>query len=181
MQSTKKLSTRELCYIGIFVAIIALCAQVTIPQPGGVPFSLQAWGVALAGLVLGSKNGAIAVAVYILLGAIGAPVFTGFGGGFGRILGATGGFILSFPLLAFFAGRGFSSNRMFRIKIWLAIGVTVNYVCGMLYFSLVTSLSLPVSFGYSVAPFILPGIVKILALPWIAKSIKTAMQKAKII
>lgn len=106
MQKPKKLTTRELCYIGVFAIIIAACAQIAIPQPGGVPFTLQVWAVSLAGIVLGLKNGVIATLVYILLGAVGAPVFSRFTGGFGIILGPTGGFILTFPILAALAAIG---------------------------------------------------------------------------
>jgi len=179
--STKpNLTPRELCYISIFVAIIAACAQIAVPQPGGVPFTLQAWAVALAGLVLGAKKGAIAAIIYALLGAIGAPVFANFSGGFGVILSPTGGFILSFPILAFLAGLGAKKDSLPWIVSGLTLGTVINFACGMLYFSWVTSLSLPVSFGYAVAPFIISGVVKIIALPFISKSIKTALRKARL-
>ncbi|MCL2171961.1 MAG: biotin transporter BioY, partial [Defluviitaleaceae bacterium] len=67
----KRIKIRELCHIGIFVALIAVCAQIAIPLPGGVPITLQAWAISLAGLVLGAKNGAMAALVYVLLGAAG--------------------------------------------------------------------------------------------------------------
>ena len=175
-----KLSTRDLCYIGVFVAIIAACAQVAVPQPSGVPFTLQAWAVALAGLILGAKNGAIAAIIYALLGAIGAPVFANFSGGFGVILSPTGGFILSFPILAFLAGFGAKKGSIPWIVVGLTLGTIINFASGMLYFSWVTSLSLPVSFGYAVAPFILSGVAKIVVLPAISKSIKKALRKARL-
>ena len=176
----KKLSTRELCYIGIFTAIVAVGAQIHIPQPGGIPFTLQAWAIGLAGLVLGPKCGAIVAIIYALLGAVGAPVFHAFQGGMGIIVGRTGGFVLSFPLLALLAGLGERKEGIAWSFLGLALGNFVNLASGMLYFSWVTSLSIPASFGYSVAPFIAVTIVMIAVLPFLSKSIKFAMNKAKI-
>ena len=95
-----------MCHISIFAAIIAVCAQVSLPMPYGVPLTLQTFAIQLAGVVLGPKKGALAALVYITLGAVGVPVFAGFTGGMGIVLGVTGGFILSFPLLALLAGIG---------------------------------------------------------------------------
>jgi biotin transport system substrate-specific component len=176
----KKISTRELCFIALFVALISVCAQVTVPQPGGVPFTLQAWAVALAGLVLGPKNGMWAALVYVLLGALGVPVFAGFSGGFGVILRPTGGFLLSFPVMALLAGWGEKKGGLVWPLLGLGAGTVFNWACGMLYFSWVTSLSLLTSFGYAVAPFIIVGVVRTAALPFIGKSIKTAIRKAGI-
>jgi len=181
MESTqKKLSTRELCYIGIFAAIIAVCAQITIPQPGGVPFTLQAWAVALAGLILGPKRGTMSVLVYILLGAAGAPVFAGFSGGFGIIMRPTGGFILSFPIMALLAGLGEKKGGFIWPLVGLAAGTIINWGLGMLFFSWTTEHSLQASFGFAVAPFILVGIVRTAVLPFVSKSIKTVLMKARV-
>lgn len=100
------LSVKDLCAIGMFVTIIAICAQISIPMPIGVPMTLQTFAIPLAGAVLGVKNGLIATLVYIALGAIGAPVFTGFAGGAGVLFGRTGGFIFGFPFMAIAAGIG---------------------------------------------------------------------------
>jgi len=181
MESTsRKLSTRELCYIAIFTAIIAVCAQIAIPQPGGVPFTLQAWAVALAGLILGPKKGALAALIYVLLGAIGAPVFVGFTGGFGIIMRPSGGFILSFPIMAWLAGLGGKKDGFAWVMLGLVAGIVFNFAAGLLWFHWVTELSLGVSFGYAVVPFILPTVVKAVALPVVSKSIKLALKKSRI-
>jgi biotin transport system substrate-specific component len=177
---SRRLSTRELCYIGIFTAIIAVCAQVVIPQPGGVPFTLQAWAVSLAGLILGPRNGALAALIYVLLGAVGVPVFAGFSGGFGVIMRPTGGFILSFPVVALLAGLGECKGGLIWVVLGLAAGSIFNWGVGLLWFNWVTELGFAVSFGYAVAPFIIVGIIRTAALPMINKSIKTAWRKAKV-
>jgi len=175
-----KLSTRDLCYIGIFVTIIAACAQIIIPQPGGVPFTLQAWAISLAGLVLGSKKGTVAAFIYILIGAVGAPVFAGFSGGFGVIMRPTGGFILSFPVMALFAGLGEKKNGIAWTFLGLAAGSIFNWIVGLFWFNWVTEFGLYVSFGYAVAPFLIVGVIRTAILPMFGISIKAAMKKARV-
>jgi len=178
-KTSKKLSIRELCYIAIFVAIISVSAQIVVPI-GPVPFTLQVWAISLAGLILGPKNGTLATLVYIMLGAFGAPVFAAMTGGLGVIMRQTGGFIISFPLVSLLAGWGDRKGGIVWIVLGLAAGSIVNLAAGLLWFSLVTGLSLAVSFGYAVAPFIIITIVRTAMLPLISKSIKAALKKARI-
>ena len=99
-------STKTMIITAMFAAVIAVLAQIAFPLPSGVPVTLQTFAVALTGVVLGAKLGTISTFVYILLGAVGVPVFSGFNGGLGAIVGKTGGFIWGFLFLAFFAGAG---------------------------------------------------------------------------
>lgn len=85
-----KSAAREICYTAMFVAIITVCAWISIPI-GEIPITLQTMGVCLAAALLGWKRGAIATAVYILLGLCGVPVFTGFTGGVAKLVLPTGG------------------------------------------------------------------------------------------
>ena len=84
----KRISVYDLVMVALFAALIAVCAWVTVP--GAVPFTLQTMGVFLAVGLLGGKRGTASVLVYILLGAVGMPVFSGFSGGVGRLLGPAG-------------------------------------------------------------------------------------------
>ncbi|HJC25529.1 MAG TPA: biotin transporter BioY [Candidatus Eisenbergiella merdavium] len=99
-------STKTMIIIAMFAAVIAVLAQIAIPLPSGVPVTLQTFAVALTAVVLGARLGSLSTLIYILLGAAGAPVFTGFNGGLGAIVGKTGGFIWGFLFLAFFTGAG---------------------------------------------------------------------------
>ena len=90
----KRISVYDLVMVALFAALIAVCAWVTVP--GSVPFTLQTMGVFLAVGLLGGKRGTLAVLIYILLGCVGLPVFAGFSGGIGVILGSTGGYIVGF-------------------------------------------------------------------------------------
>lgn len=178
--SIKKLSTRELCHIGIFVAIIAVFAQISIPMPFGVPMTLQTLAIPLAGVVLGIKNGTLATLSYVLLGVIGVPVFANFTGGMGMIFSRTGGFILSFPLVALTAGIGAKKNDLW-LSLWLIIGAVINYICGMLMFSFITSSSFITSFTLVVLPFIPTTIIKIIIVMTLGKTIKRRLLKAGLI
>ena len=93
-KGTASNQTRDIVYIGFFAAVITICSWISIPA--SVPFTLQTMGVFAAVGILGGKRGTLAVLTYILLGAVGLPVFAGFSGGMGVILGTTGGYIAGF-------------------------------------------------------------------------------------
>ena len=99
MNQTSKFSVRDICYAGLFAAVIAVMAQISIPMPLGVPMTMQTFAITLAAVVLGSKLSAIATLVYLLLGAVGVPVLANFSGGIDKFVGPTGGFLISFPIM----------------------------------------------------------------------------------
>jgi biotin transport system substrate-specific component len=169
-----------MCYIGVFVAIMAVCAQIRIPFPGGVPFTMQTWAVALSGVVLGPRRGAVAALVYILLGAVGAPVFNGFTGGIGIVAGVTGGFIVTFPALAFAAGIGAVRENTFFLVAGVLAGTFVNFTVGMFWFAVVSQGTLFSAFTVAIMPFILPEIFKIVTVVIVGKSIQFALIKARV-
>ena len=94
MENKAKLSVRDMAYIAVFAVIMAVCSWISVPYV--VPFTLQTFAVFLAVGVLGGKRGTLAVLIYILLGCVGLPVFAGFSGGIGVVLGSTGGYIVGF-------------------------------------------------------------------------------------
>ena len=85
---------KDICYIGLFAAVICICSWISVPFV--VPFTLQTFGVFLTLMVLGGKRGTLSIILYVLLGALGLPVFASFNGGLAYILGPTGGFIVGF-------------------------------------------------------------------------------------
>ena len=174
-----KLTIRDICHIGIFAAVIAVCAQISIPMPIGVPMTLQTFAIPLAGVVLGVKKGVIATVVYILLGAVGMPVFANFTGGIGVVFGRTGGFILSFPFMALAAGIGAWKGKIW-LTTWLVMGTVVNYLCGLLMFSYITSIGLAASFPLVVLPFLLTDALKIVMVVVLGNIIKYALVRNQI-
>ena len=89
---------------GVMAAILAALSLVSIPLPSGVPVTLQTFAVALCGFLLGPAMGTAAVAVYLIMGAVGLPVLAGMVGGLGHFLGVTGGFLWGFLPMALLCG-----------------------------------------------------------------------------
>lgn len=145
---------QELCIIGLTTALICVIAPFSLPMPLGVPMTLQSFIITLMAIVLGAKRGATATLIYILLGAFGLPVFSNFTGGWQCLIGPTGGFILSFPIMAYVIGLGSS--------LWLGIlaGTVINFAFGIAMFCLVTESSFTVGFTTCVLPFIPLTIIK---------------------
>lgn len=144
----------------MFTTIVAISSQICIPMPYGVPMTLQTFAIPLSGVILGKRSGTIAVVMYVLLGAVGVPVFSGFGGGIGRIFGMTGGFILALPFMAFFAGLGAQKGTIPWLAGGLALGIIVEYTFGTLQYMLVTGSNLQVGVLACVVPFMPTEIVK---------------------
>ena len=172
---TVSLSTMDIVYIGIFAALMAVCSWISVPSV--VPFTLQTFGVFLACLVLGGRRGMIAVVVYILLGAIGLPVFAGFRGGLGSLLGSTGGYIIGFILsaLIIWAMEKISRGNTFLTMLSLVLGLLACYAAGTVWFMVVYSrangaVGLMTTLSWCVIPFIIPDLAKIF-LAWLLSSI----------
>jgi len=169
--------------MALFTALIAACAQISIPLPTGVPITLQTFAIILAGIILGAKKGTIATLVYVLLAMLGAPVLANFTGGAGIVFGITGGFVLSFPVMPLFIGlfrkAGEDKNNKLLLPIGTVFAVIVNYICGMIYFSIFTSSSLIVAFTACVLPFILGDIAKIFIAITLGKKVKIILNKAE--
>ena len=168
----EKINVRDICLIGLFAALTAAMAQLSIPMPFGVPMTMQTFAVMLAGIVLGARNGALSAVIYAAAGCAGFPVFSNFSGGAGVLFGGTGGFILSFPIMAWFAGLGAQRKGAFNMTAGLVCGTLINFLSGMAGFSLVTGSSLSVSFSACVLPFIPGAAVKSLGAALLGGKIK---------
>lgn len=167
------ISIQDLCSISIMTAVTAVMAQISIPMPLGVPMTMQTFAVTLAGILLGSKRGAVSMLVYLLLGGVGVPVFSGFTGGLQSIVGPTGGFLLSFPLMAYLIGLGVEMKRkkaMFLLM--LVLGTVSNYVVGVILYCLVMDASATTAVTACVLPFIPTAIIKAAAASVIGLQIK---------
>ena len=132
-----KTKTYDLAYIAIFAVLIAICSWISIPMT--VPFTLQTFGVFMAVGVLGGKRGSLAVLVYILLGAIGVPVFAGFSGGLGILLNNTGGYIIGFlfSALVMWAMESLWGKKPVIQILSMVVGLIVCYAMGTIWFMVV--------------------------------------------
>ena len=169
---------RNLCLIGLFTAVISIMAQIVIPMPFGVPFTMQTFAITLAGIILGSKNGAIASIIYVMLGAIGLPVFANFTGGWQSIVGPTGGFLLSFPIMASIIGLGTELRNKWKgfSIIAVTIGTLLNLVCGTLMFCHLTQTTFLVGFTTCALPHVPGTIVKAILAHLLGLNIRRRLQ-----
>ena len=158
--------TYDIVYIAVFAVIMAICSWISIPA--AVPFTLQTFGVFVAVGVLGGKRGTLSILVFILLGAIGVPVFAGFSGGFGILLNNTGGYIIGFlfSTLAMWAIESLWGKKPVVQIISMVVGLLVCYAMGTIWFMVVYTrttgaVGLGTVLGWCVIPFIIPDLVKI--------------------
>lgn len=161
MMRQSRFSIQDICVIAIMTAITAVLAQISIPLPMMVPMTMQTFAVTLAGILLGAKRGAVSMVIYLLLGAAGAPVFTGLKGGVQSIVGPTGGFLLSFPIMAYIIGKGMELRKkkgMFTLL--LIVGTVSNYVIGVGMYCVVMDSSVWTAVTACVLPFIPTAVIK---------------------
>ena len=160
-KETKKLKTVDIVYIGIFAALIAVCAWISIPLT--VSITLQTLGICLAAGLLGWKRGALTVIVYILLGMVGLPVFTGFKSGIAAVTGQTGGYIVGFIFTALIVGIAVDKlgKKLWSNILFMAIGVLVCYLFGTVWFMIAYKVTFVSALSTCVIPFLIPDAVKI--------------------
>lgn len=166
IKDTDSSKTRDIVYMSVFTAMISICSWISIPV--SIPFTLQTMGVFTTVGLLGGKRGTLTVLTYILLGAIGIPVFAGLTGGVSVLLGTTGGYIIGFLLSALLMWG--IETIMGRNQIVLAFsmiaGLIVCYVFGTAWFMLIYTqhsgvIGLSTVLGLCVIPFIIPDLIKI--------------------
>ncbi|MBT2644216.1 biotin transporter BioY [Bacillus sp. ISL-41] len=153
-----KFKALDLTLASMFVGLMAIGANITSFVPfmvvGGVPITLQTFFAILAGIILGSRLGAISMTVYALVGLVGVPVFAKFGAGVSTFISPTFGFILSFILTAYVAGKVVEKNRTLSAFIIASlIGLVINYVFGTnwMYFAYKFWAAAPEGFTYKMA------------------------------
>ena len=178
---------KNLVYIAMFAAITAVLTLITIPMPSGVPITLQTFAVALCGYMIGALRGTAAIGVYISVGAVGLPVFSGLRGGFSVLTGATGGFIFGFLFFALLSGLGsrfFPKGRnaktgIIGIAAALALGIAGLFVChliGTLQFGFVTGRNFPEAFLVASLPYIPKDIVSVVLAYILARTLRTRLK-----
>ena len=146
----------------MFAAIIAVASWIAVPLPfTPIPINLGTLAVTLAGAFLGYKYGSFSVLIYILLGAVGVPVFAGFTGGIGHIAGPTGGYIVGYITSAFLCGLIIDTIGRNDPEWWVTAAAALTgtascYVLGTIWFMILTNTGLAASLSMCVIPF-LPG------------------------
>src|SRR3984893_1279457 len=149
---------------------VALCARVTVPIPGTpVPLTLQNFGVLTVGLLLGSRRGFAALALYLVEGAVGLPVFSPaiLGSGIAHLTGATGGFLMAYPLVAFVAGyiyeqKSQHNSRRFAWAALSAVAAELVLFAGGLSWLAVLTHSVSLALRYGLYWFVFAEVIKVL-------------------
>lgn len=165
-QSRRAFTTKEMVLTAMLTAVMAVCSWISVPAE--IPFTLQTFAVFCAIGLLGGRNGLFSILVYILLGAIGIPVFAGPSGGIGIILGNTGGYIVGFvfiALICWITEKLFGSGLIVRI-ISMLVGLAVMYAFGTAWFMFLYTrntgdVSLIQVMKWCVTPFVIPDLLKL--------------------
>lgn len=172
--------SRSIAYIALSIALIAVSAWIVVPF-GPIPFTLQMFAVPFMILILPTRQAMAAIVGYLVLGAIGVPVFSGMRGGMGILLGPTGGYLwgyimgvlLGSLLLAFFRKRGFDN---FAVGMLAGVVFTAcAYICGSFQYAAISSLTFWEAFLITGAPFILLDLLKIAAAVVCARMVRAAV------
>ncbi len=180
MGSRAPYSVSDICIIALFTAVISILAQISIPLPGGVPLTMQTFAVLLTGVVLGRRMGCMAATAYILLGALGVPVFANFGAGLSRLAGPSGGFLLSYPLMAWIAGYGAERVSKRSVAGALAAANAVCYAMGSILFSFITGSGIAAALAACVVPFLLTDLMKTILAGWTGLYLRKTLRRAGI-
>lgn len=162
--TSNRLTTKDIVLVGMSTAVLAIMAQISLPMPTGVPLTIQVFAVALLGVVLKWRLALYTTIVYLLIGAAGVPVFANFRSGAEVLVGLTGGYLLSWPIMAALCGispifRSNTTNLICTILLSL-LGLAVIEIAGGLQWALLAGdMSVKAVFTYSLVAFIPKDII----------------------
>jgi biotin transport system substrate-specific component len=179
--------TANLARAAMLAALVGAFAYVSFPNPvsPAANVTLQVLGVFLAGALLGPKWGTASLVLYLAAGSLGAPIFNGGAAGFGHLMGATGGYLLSYPIAADLVGvvahGGLETTAREQIPVWrlvagMVAGTVVIYALGMAGLMVVVGYSLPKAFAVGAVAFIPAEAVKTVAAIGIVRSDALAVE-----
>lgn len=153
---------KEMCVTAIFAALICIAAPFSVNIGSLVPISLATLAVYIVSGMLDVKCSVAAVAVYIMLGAVGLPVFSGFSGGVQKLFGVTGGYIIGYLALAGIVSLMTSKiNKKYIYPLSMLLGTVVLYLIGTVWFIVQTKSAVGAALMSCVVPFIPGDLVKI--------------------
>ena len=164
--------------IAVMAALLCVAGPLSVPA-GPVPLSLASFAVYMAGIVLGAKKGPVAVGLYLLIGVFGVPVFSGFSGGFQKLAGVTGGYLLGYLPCAFLAGLGAekaAGRGRWILPAALAAGTLVLYLLGTVWFMVQAGTGIGGALSLCVLPFLPGDAVKIAASSLLAAPVRKAVR-----
>ena len=175
------MSVKNLAYIAMAAVILCVCSWLTVPFT--VPFTMQTFGVYCVLLILGGKRGLAAIGLYLLLGIAGLPVFSGFRGGPGHLLGPTGGYIVGFlftGLAYLLLEKPLEKLRWLPRVLALEACILPCYLVGTLWFTAVygmqgKEIGFFSALGLCVLPYLLPDVLKLLLAERVSGRVRKAL------
>lgn len=178
IQEVTHLNIRKTAIVGILAALICVFSPLSLPI-GAIPISLSTLAVYVVSSSVNKKYSVIAVAIYILIGAMGLPVFSSFTGGFQCITGYTGGYIIGYIPCAFIIGMLTDKyeNKKIIYPLSMTAGTAVCYLCGTLWYMCRAECGFSQSVAICVLPFIIGDILKITAASFIGITLKNRIKK----
>ena len=173
------MKTKDMTLTAVMASLICIAGPLTI-QAGPIPLSLATLAIYLAASVLGAKKGTLAVTLYLLIGIIGIPVFSGFSGGFQKLAGVTGGYLAGYLPCAYLSGLGTDLQKGTEKRKWLppvmmAAGTLVLYLIGTLWFMKQSGNAFGAALSFCVLPFLPGDAVKIAAAALLAPPLRMAV------
>jgi biotin transport system substrate-specific component len=179
MENTNKINTRQLALIAVMTAVTCVLGPFSLPI-GLVPISLTNLAIYIAIYALGQKRGTISYIVYLLIGLIGFPVLSGFSGGFDKLVGPTGGYLIGFIFMAFISGIFIDkfTDKIYMCFLGMILGTIVTYLLGTTWLSYVAKIPFNSALYIGVIPFIPGDVIKILVSALIGPKIRKRLLNA---
>lgn len=176
-----KLNTKTMALIGVMTAIICIMGPLSLPI-GPVPLSLGTLAIYFVIYVLGMKKGVISCLVYLLMGMVGIPVFTGFSSGPAKLLGPTGGYLIGYIFLALICGFVIdNTDNMVICFFGMLLGTAVLYAFGTAWLAYSTKMTFPQALAAGVLPFIAGDVAKIVTAMIAGGEVKKRLRRAGVL
>ncbi|MBR6788619.1 MAG: biotin transporter BioY [Clostridia bacterium] len=170
------ITAQQITKVALFTAIITICGPLTIPI-GVVPLSLCSLAVMITACSVGFIGSSVATATYLLLGGIGLPVFSGFSGGFGVLVGPTGGYLLGYLIMAIITSIISRKKRLLFYAVACAMGTLALYSCGTAWFVAQTGTDFLSALALTVLPFLPFDAVKIIVASVVGDRLNKIIKK----
>ena len=178
MAPEPKQNTKALTTTAMMTAVLCVLGPLSLPI-GPVPVSLATLGIYLTMYILGTKRGVIACLLYVLIGLVGLPVFSGFSGGITKLAGPTGGYIVGYLPMAWVTGlvvTRFEKKPLLCI-VGMELATWMLYLMGTAWLAYSAGMTFGKAFGIGVLPFILPDLIKIVLSAVIGPVLKKRLER----
>lgn len=178
----KKITTYQMAVTALMAAVLCVIGPLSVPI-GAIPISLSNFVISLTVWLLGPKFGTMSVAIYLALGAVGMPVFSGYGGGLAKLAGPTGGYLIGYLAMAFIGGLFVEKSKGNPVisGIGLVIGVAVSYVFGTAWFVFQMGCELSYALAVCVYPFIAFDLAKVIVACVIGALLRKRLTQAGVL